>query len=51
LASITQLGLGEGGGPEEESELNGLLHGMMSQLMTKDVLYEPLKELDEAVSA
>jgi Pex19 protein family len=24
---------------------------MMSQLMTKDVLYEPLKELEEAVSA
>jgi hypothetical protein len=26
-----------------------MLEGMMGELMTKDVLYEPLKELDEKV--
>lgn len=38
--------LGEGGG-ESEEELQGLLETMMTQLMSKDVLYEPLKELHE----
>lgn len=32
-------------GAESEEELQGLLENMMSQLMSKDVLYEPLKEL------
>ncbi|EPQ51527.1 Pex19 protein, partial [Gloeophyllum trabeum ATCC 11539] len=35
--------LGEG----EEGELQGLLESMMSQLMSKEVLYEPLKELHD----
>ncbi|OCH91767.1 Pex19 protein, partial [Obba rivulosa] len=39
-------GLGEGGA-ESEEELHGVLETMMSQLMSKDVLYEPLKELYE----
>ncbi|KAJ3482703.1 hypothetical protein NLI96_g6799 [Meripilus lineatus] len=37
--------LGEGG--ESEDELQGILESMMSQLMSKDILYEPLKELGE----
>lgn len=41
--------LGESGG-ENEAELHGLLETMMSQLMSKEVLYEPLKELHEKVS-
>ncbi|TFK83339.1 Pex19-domain-containing protein [Polyporus arcularius HHB13444] len=32
---------------ESEEELKGILETMMSQLMSKDVLYEPLKELDD----
>jgi len=36
-------------GPQSEEELNGLLETMMSQLMSKEVLYEPLKELHEKV--
>ncbi|KAH8088939.1 Pex19-domain-containing protein [Cristinia sonorae] len=38
--------LGEGGG-ETEEELQGILESMMTQLMSKDILYEPLKELHE----
>lgn len=29
------------GGEESEEELQGILESMMSQLMSKDVLYEP----------
>ncbi|KAI8973111.1 Pex19 protein family-domain-containing protein [Trametes punicea] len=32
---------------ESEEELKGLLENMMSQLMSKEVLYEPLKELHD----
>jgi hypothetical protein len=35
---------------EDESSLKGLLEGMMGQLMSKEVLYEPLKELNDKVS-
>ncbi|KAL4251144.1 Pex19 protein [Abortiporus biennis] len=42
-------GLGEGG--ESEEELTGILESMMTQLMSKDVLYEPLKELGEKFPA
>lgn len=42
--------LGENGG-ESEEELQGMLETMMSQLMSKDVLYEPLKELHEKFPA
>lgn len=38
--------IGEG---DTEAELQGLLENMMAQLMNKDVLYEPLKELNEKV--
>ncbi|KIM38541.1 hypothetical protein M413DRAFT_447771 [Hebeloma cylindrosporum] len=43
LKSLGDLGLGEGG--EDEAELAGFLETMMGQLMSKEVLYEPLKEL------
>ncbi|KAI0266429.1 Pex19 protein family-domain-containing protein [Gloeopeniophorella convolvens] len=38
-----------GGGPDgvDDDALQGLLEGMMGQLMGKDVLYEPLKELND----
>lgn len=45
-ALLSQLGDGNG---ETEDELQGLLENMMAQLMGKDVLYEPLKELSEKV--
>ncbi|TCD64967.1 Peroxisome chaperone and import receptor [Steccherinum ochraceum] len=38
--------LGEGGG-QSEDELQGILESMMTQLMSKEVLYEPLKELQD----
>lgn len=41
--------LGEGGDGDED-ELGGLLDGMMSQLMTKEVLEEPMAELAAKVS-
>ncbi|CDO68975.1 hypothetical protein BN946_scf184777.g5 [Trametes cinnabarina] len=34
-------------GTESEDDLKGLLENMMSQLMSKEVLYEPLKELHD----
>ena len=34
---------------ESEEDLKGILETMMSQLMSKDVLYEPLKELHDKV--
>jgi len=37
--------LGEGG--ENEEELEGIIEGMMKQLMSKSILYEPLKELSD----
>ncbi|EGN94538.1 hypothetical protein SERLA73DRAFT_188497 [Serpula lacrymans var. lacrymans S7.3] len=42
-------GLGEGEGGEEQ--LQGMLETMMGQLMSKDVLYEPLKELSDKFPA
>ena len=47
LQSLGDLGLGEGG--EDEAELAGFLESMMGQLMSKEVLYEPLKELAAGV--
>jgi peroxin-19 len=49
LASLGDLGLGENGEGEDEAELAGFLENMMGQLMSKEVLYEPLKELCEKV--
>ena len=34
---------------ENESALQGILEDMMKQLMTKELLYEPLKELNDKV--
>lgn len=43
-------GLGEEGeDPAAEQELTDVLQAMMGQLMSKEVLYEPLKELYEKV--
>ena len=40
-----------GGLGGEDDELGGLLDGMMAQLMTKEVLEEPMAELASKVSA
>jgi peroxin-19 len=45
LSSLNNLGI-DG---EDEEGLQGLLETMMSQLMSKEVLYEPLKEMHEKV--
>ncbi|KAJ2916172.1 hypothetical protein MD484_g4255, partial [Candolleomyces efflorescens] len=51
LKSLKDLGLGDLGGldgaegEENEAELAGFLESMMGQLMSKDILYDPLKEL------
>ncbi|CAL1710393.1 unnamed protein product [Somion occarium] len=44
-ALLSQLGDGAGG--ESEEELQNILESMMTQLMSKEILYEPLKELHE----
>ena len=36
-------------GDESEEQLKGILESMMSQLLSKEVLYEPLKELHDKV--
>lgn len=43
LKSFQDLGLDN----EDDPELNGFLENMMNQLMSKEVLYQPLKELSE----
>lgn len=45
LSSLNNTGADEDG----EEGLQGLLETMMSQLMSKEVLYEPLKEMHEKV--
>ena len=45
LSSLSNM---EGDG-EGEHGLEGILETMMSQLMSKEVLYEPLKEMHEKV--
>ncbi|KAF8581451.1 Pex19 protein [Ramaria rubella] len=45
LASLGDMKLGEDGAEDGEN-LESMLETMMSQLMSKDILYEPLKELD-----
>ncbi|KAG6811334.1 hypothetical protein H0H92_007955 [Tricholoma furcatifolium] len=47
LAAMGGAGAGAGEG-ENEEELAGLLESMMGELMSKEVLYEPLKELSES---
>jgi hypothetical protein len=47
---LSTLGLGEGGGGEGgEGDMHGILETLMSQLMSKDILYEPLNELKQKV--
>lgn len=41
---IAQLGSGEA-----DEEFSGILEGMMGSLMSKEILYEPLKELHDKV--
>lgn len=41
--------LGNGEGPEGEEGIAKMLESMMGELMSRDVLYEPLKELKEKV--
>ncbi|KIK62347.1 hypothetical protein GYMLUDRAFT_41763 [Collybiopsis luxurians FD-317 M1] len=47
LNSLKDLGLDGEGNEEDEAELAGFLENMMGQLMGKEVLYEPLKELND----
>ena len=49
LNSLKELGLNSEGNEEDEEELAGFLENMMGQLMGKEVLYEPLKELNDKV--
>ncbi len=46
-------GEGQGGeeGPEEEEEFSKILLGMMEQLTNKEILYEPMKELNDKFPA
>ncbi|KAI0777428.1 Pex19-domain-containing protein [Trametes elegans] len=47
LEDIFSRMAGDADSMENEEELQGLLENMMSQLMSKEVLYEPLKELHD----
>jgi hypothetical protein len=38
------------GQEENEGDFQAMVEGMMSQLMSKEILYDPLKELNEKVS-
>ncbi|KAH8107287.1 Pex19 protein family-domain-containing protein [Phellopilus nigrolimitatus] len=44
---LNQLGSGQDGSGDDDEELQGMLETMMGQLMSKEVLYEPMKELHE----
>jgi peroxin-19 len=50
MAKLLQGLGGEGGLPEGEEGMAGMLEKMMGELMSKEVLYEPLKELRDKVS-
>ncbi|TDL20509.1 Pex19-domain-containing protein [Rickenella mellea] len=50
-ALLSQLGSGLDGSGENEDEMQGMLETMMQQLMSKEVLYEPLKELRDKFPA
>jgi len=47
LAEMLRALESEGGGEGGDSELSKVFLGMMEQLTNKDMLYEPMKELDE----
>lgn len=44
---LKQLSSGELGGEGSEEEFSKMLMGMMEQLTNKEILYEPMKELDD----
>ena len=50
---MRELGAGSGGGAGAggEEDFNSMLMGMMTQLTNKEILYEPMKELDEKFPA
>ncbi|KAF9223029.1 hypothetical protein BS17DRAFT_706825 [Gyrodon lividus] len=50
LSQLEGLGDLSGDAPEGEEQLQGVLEAMMGQLMSKEVLYEPLKELYDKAS-
>ena len=47
LKQLDSAGGGDGAGGE--AGMANLLEGMMEQLMSKDILYEPMKDLQEKV--
>ncbi|THV06899.1 Pex19-domain-containing protein [Dendrothele bispora CBS 962.96] len=48
LSTLRDLGLDEnGGGGDDEAALAGFLENMMGQLMSKELLHEPLQELHD----
>ncbi|KAG6032102.1 hypothetical protein E4U41_007321 [Claviceps citrina] len=44
---MKQMGSGDLGGEGSEEEFSKMLMGMMEQLTNKEILYEPMKELDD----
>lgn len=48
MAELTSSLKGESGGDSEE-ELAGFIENMMTQLMSKEILYDPLQELSQKV--
>lgn len=44
---MRELGAGGMGGEGGEEDFNSMLMGMMAQLTNKEILYEPMKELDD----
>lgn len=51
LKQLSSGDLGALGGEENEEEFSKMLMGMMEQLTNKEILYEPMKELDEKFPA
>lgn len=49
-ALLSSLG-GLGGGGEDDEEIAGFIDHMMNAIITKDILYEPLKEMSDKVRA
>jgi peroxin-19 len=47
LKHLSSGDLGDLGGDGSEEEFSKMLMGMMEQLTNKEILYEPMKELDE----
>ncbi|KAF1934683.1 Pex19-domain-containing protein [Clathrospora elynae] len=47
LASMESGGFGGAGGEGDDEDFSKVLMGMMEQLTNKEILYEPMKELDD----